>query len=71
MLAENLKIEKLPLLSPCYCSECKAPLHTNQVVDSQNAWCSDCEKMVATSAFQVEGWAVGVTTVLALSYYLL
>jgi uncharacterized paraquat-inducible protein A len=66
MKLEQLKIDPLPLLSPCYCDQCKKPLTIGRVMDKKHAWCPKCMEIVDTSSFQVKSWTVGVTVVLAL-----
>lgn len=66
MQLECLKIQNLPVISPCYCSQCKTPMTTGRVVDKSHAWCPNCNQVVDTCAFQVHGWTIGTTVVLAL-----
>ncbi|QDV27507.1 hypothetical protein [Aureliella helgolandensis] len=70
-LAESFTIEKLPLLSACYCGKCKKPLKCESVIDEHYAWCSDCEATVRSSLFQVPSWTVGATAVLFMAHFLL
>lgn len=59
-LASRCGLEPLPLLSPCYCNECKEPLTAARIIDEANGWCPNCKRVVTTSWFQVPNWAMGV-----------
>jgi hypothetical protein len=58
-LATRYKLEPLPLLSPCYCDECRTPLTNSRILDERNGWCPRCKEVVTTSSFQVPSWAMG------------
>lgn len=53
------KSDRLPHLTPCYCSECKKPLSDSRIMDERNGWCPSCMGVVATSWFQAPSWAMG------------
>ena len=57
-LAALCQLERLPLLSPCYCNECKKPLTDSRIMDDRNGWCPRCEGVVTTSWFQVPSWTM-------------
>lgn len=63
-IPDRLKFEKLPLLSPCYCGQCKRPLTDSRVLDNKHAWCPDCKEIVNSSWFQTKSWTIGATAVL-------
>ena len=58
-LATRYKLEPLPLLSPCYCDECRTPLTNSRILDERNGWCPRCKEVVTTSSFQVPSWTMG------------
>lgn len=66
-----LKLDPLPILSPCYCADCKRPLTASRVLDQQHAWCPGCESVVTTTWFQVPAWTVGMVVFLFLNNLLL
>jgi hypothetical protein len=70
-LSAALEIAPLPVLSPCYCGQCKLPLDQTCVIDDQHAWCQDCDACVETSWFQVPSWTVGVLVYLASRFCIL
>ena len=70
-ILEALKLDPLPILSPCYCGKCKKPLPSMCVVDDHHAWCDDCDSIVRTSWTQVPGWTVGVLVCLIATNWLL
>jgi len=69
-IVENFAVEKLPVLSACYCAKCKMPLQNESMIDSNHAWCPACNESVTALMFQVPSWTVGVTTFLFLTYFL-
>jgi hypothetical protein len=58
-LATWFKLDPLPLLSRCYCDECKQPLNDTSILDERFGWCSRCKGVVTTTLFQVPSWAMG------------
>lgn len=68
---ESLRLDPLPILSPCYCGTCKKPLPNMSVVDEHHAWCDACDSIVRTSWTQVPGWTVGVLVCLVATNWLL
>ena len=68
---EMLRLNSLPILSPCYCSKCKQPLTASRVMDNQHAWCPHCKEVEGTSCFHVPVWTVGVVVFLLLNNMLL
>ena len=58
-LATRCKLDPLPLLSPCYCEECRDPLTDSSILDERYGWCPRCKGVVATSLFQVPSWTMG------------
>lgn len=58
---ESFELDPLPLLSPCYCGQCKKPLTASRVMDDSHAWCPRCKSIVTTSWFQVPSWVMGGT----------
>jgi hypothetical protein len=58
-LATWCKLEPLPLLSRCYCDECRNPLTDSSILDERFGWCPECKGVVTTSLFQVPSWAMG------------
>ena len=59
ILATACKLDPMPLLSPCYCNECKDPLTESRLLDERYGWCPRCKGVVTTSLFQVPSWAMG------------
>ena len=53
------------IMTPAYCSQCKGPLTTPNMLDQHNAFCAKCDRLVVTSCFQVPGWVIGVILLLA------
>ncbi len=58
-LANCFHFRSMPLLSRCYCEECKNPLSDPSILDERFGWCPKCKGVVATSLFQVPSWAMG------------
>jgi hypothetical protein len=58
-LARWCKLDPLPVLSRCYCNECRKPLVDSSILDDKFGWCPGCKGVVATSLFQVPSWTMG------------
>ncbi len=58
-LATRCKLDPMPLLSRCYCDECRNPLTDSSILDDKFGWCPRCKGVVTTSLFQVPSWAMG------------
>ncbi len=59
ILATACKLDPMPLLSPCYCNECKDPLTESRLLDESYGWCPRCKGVVTTSWFKVPSWTMG------------
>ena len=59
LLAIRCKLDPLPLLSPCYCDECRDPLTESRLLDERYGWRPRCKGVVTTSLFQVPSWTMG------------
>ena len=46
------------------CAKCKHSVDRDRIVDNDTAWCSRCFDIVHLSAFQIQGWILGVLVVL-------
>ena len=60
----KMKLTPQPVLSSCYCSQCKRTLSDAGLVENDLAWCPTCKSLVLTTYLQVPAWVIGVVFVL-------
>ena len=46
------------------CSKCKHEIDSQRIIGQNTAWCLRCRDAVQLSAFEIQGWILGVLVVL-------